>query len=701
MRLRFSVAFLLVVSGILWAVPGYACDYSQMLNDFPIDGATVSSTMPTLGVVTGTTPSDPCAHTYTQWLIATDPNGDNIIFDSAAQNPNEDNINLYVITVPSGYLSSGQTYYWVARQYDGNGEGFFSDATGFTVASSTSSGNSCEFAEVVNYYPEYDQTISTTTPKLEIMSDGLGCEPSYTQWVVATDAKFGNVVFDSGLASNLFSITVPSGLLSLGQSYYWTAKVYDEFEHASPYSESTKFSISEIGEPTEVLVETFDAGSTFQVVRGPVLFPGADRPVIVKYIVVNGMAIFEGDILLGRVEIDNGTPGLQSTASANEPQGIGIRSFAGNLWPAGVMPYTLDTSFSQAQRNEINQAMQMVSAASVIRFAPRSTESDYVHFQPGAGCSSYVGRIGGKQEIIVNERCGLGSTIHEILHALGVFHEQSRCDRDNFVRINFGNIEAGREGNFENQCVTGADIGSYDHGSIMHYPEFAFSSNNQATIETIPAGTPIGNRSGLSAGDIGSIQSLYGGSPISPPAGNVAPVVDLKAAQDNSGVLVFNANATDPDGDPLTYEWFLNGDKQLVFDSEVRWSDPADGTHTVMVRVNDGRGNSTQDTINFDVTPGGDPGPGPGPGPGGSKTIAQALDTNNNVRIDDPEIMKGIQYWILGEIVAGTDNLRISDGKILNLISYWILSTPIPQSTAAIPEPKANFWDWMMDILKW
>ncbi len=699
MRLRFIVTFLLAVSGILWAVPGYACDYPQMLNDFPVDGATVSSTTPTLGVVTGTTPSDPCAHTYTGWQIATDSNGDNVIFDSSEQNPNKDDINLYTMTIPSGYLESGQTYYWVAVQYDEFGSGPFSNPTSFTVSTQTTN-NSCEFAEVVNYYPENEQTISTTTPKLEIESEGLGCEPSYTQWIVATDAKFGNVVFDSGFdSSNLFYINVPSGLLSLGQSYYWTAKVYDEFEHVSPYSRTTSFSISEIGQP-EVVVEAFGPGLPFKLVRGPVLFPGADRPVIVKYIIVDGRAIFEGDILLGRVEMDNGTPTLQSTASANQPQGIGIRSFAGNLWPAGVMAYTIDNSFSQAQKNEISQAMQMVSAASVIRFAPRTTESDYVHFQPGAGCSSYIGRIGGKQEIIVNERCGLGSTIHEILHALGIFHEQSRCDRDNFVRINFGNIEAGREGNFENQCVTGADIGSYDHGSIMHYPAFAFSSNNQATIETIPAGTPIGNRSGLSAGDIASIQSLYGGSPISPPAGNVAPVVDLKAAQDNnSGVLVFNANATDPDGDPLTYEWFLNGDKQLVFDPEVRWADPADGTHTVMVKVNDGRGNSTQDTINFDVTPGGDSGPGPGPGTG-SKTVAQALDANNNVRIDDPEIIKGIQYWILGEIVAGTDNLRIGDDKMLNLISYWILATPIPQAAEPAPESTFNFWDWVKGVFK-
>ena len=103
-------------------------------------------------------------------------------------------------------------------------------------------------------------------------------------------------------------------------------------------------------------------------------------------------------------------------------------------------------------------------------------------------------------------------------HAVGLEHEQTRCDRDNFVRINYGNIISGRAFNFDKYCDSQhRDLGVYDYNSLMHYGAYDFSANTLPTISGLNppngahTGSPLnfGSFSNLSAGDIASINSLY------------------------------------------------------------------------------------------------------------------------------------------------------------------------------------------------
>ena len=68
-----------------------------------------------------------------------------------------------------------------------------------------------------------------------------------------------------------------------------------------------------------------------------------------------------------------------------------------------------------------------------VRVVERTTESDYIAITSGSGCWSYVGRQGGRQELNLqrgNPGCVFpGIVEHEMLHALGTWHEQSRPDR--------------------------------------------------------------------------------------------------------------------------------------------------------------------------------------------------------------------------------------------------------------------------------
>lgn len=230
----------------------------------------------------------------------------------------------------------------------------------------------------------------------------------------------------------------------------------------------------------------------------------------VRYSAIENQAIFEGDIVLGSVEemekvrkrIDNGV----------ETLGVAI-SGAQFRWPQATVFYTIDPSLPNRQR--VQDAIAHWEAKTKIRFVERTgahaAEQNFVTFRPGSGCSSQVGMRGGQQFITLGPNCTAGNAIHEIGHTVGLWHEQSREDRDTFVKVDFTNIMSGLEHNFDQHITDGDDIGGYDYGSIMHYPPNAFAKDQSkpTIIPLKPTTAQIGQRSGLSEGDIAAVQALY------------------------------------------------------------------------------------------------------------------------------------------------------------------------------------------------
>jgi len=93
-----------------------------------------------------------------------------------------------------------------------------------------------------------------------------------------------------------------------------------------------------------------------------------------------------------------------------------------------------------------------------------------------------IGRQGGPQHIQLKDSASFGTVVHEMGHTIGLFHEQSRADRNDFIEVRVDNIDPVERHNFEQEIRDGIDLGPYDFGSIMHYNEKAFSINNQPTI---------------------------------------------------------------------------------------------------------------------------------------------------------------------------------------------------------------------------
>jgi hypothetical protein len=306
-------------------------------------------------------------------------------------------------------------------------------------------------------------------------------------------------------------------------------------------------------------------------------------------------------------------------------------AYSQDLWPqvngVATVFYVIDAASDPNAAPKIQAAIATFNGdfPGLIQWVPWTTSAgpNYVDIDLSAAdtsgeCEANEGyEAVPAQPMTGSTNCTVGTILHEVGHVIGLWHEQSRSDRDTYVTVNYNNVIKGSWSNF--QIVTDNEqiLSAYDYASVMQYIPFAFTRNGGVVIESIPAGIPLGGYEGVpaqpgptgtpalpyfdySAGDKETIERLYGKAPTE---------VTITSNPVGLSVIVDGATITTP----KTYAWPLYSTHTLAVAAEVqtlpgailnsnpsvattfyytygRWSDSTSQSHSITVTPGNGSG---------------------------------------------------------------------------------------------------------------
>ncbi|KAH8264011.1 hypothetical protein KR038_000476 [Drosophila bunnanda] len=193
-------------------------------------------------------------------------------------------------------------------------------------------------------------------------------------------------------------------------------------------------------------------------------------------------------------------------------------------WPGNKIYYRISEDYSEQEVANVRTAMASFGEQTCVQFeefegSPPGGKR-YVSFKKSPNmCGTRVGYQPlsfGSHDVLLNERCLTMPAViqHETLHLMGLFHEQSRPDRDEYVVIDYDNIPRKYWSQFMAQDRTTTFDVPYDYESVMHYSKNAFAKDpSKPTIRALINGETVerdmGQVRGPSEGDWAKIRFMY------------------------------------------------------------------------------------------------------------------------------------------------------------------------------------------------
>lgn len=226
--------------------------------------------------------------------------------------------------------------------------------------------------------------------------------------------------------------------------------------------------------------------------------------VITSVTVVDDMIVAHGDLIVGQI---TDMEDLMERSRTGEPIILPMP----RLWVSKKIPYVIDNGLKNSAA--VEEAIENINRNANVEWVLRSDEKDFVRFKVGPlNCYSPLGKIGGEQAISLSPDCTRGSIMHEMLHTMGLLHEQNRFDRDKYIKILWENIDSKNHLQFQKIKNDLLDLEEFpfDFKSIMLYSQSSFSKYpGDFTIVRVDGDTYYPGREELSKEDLRKLNSLY------------------------------------------------------------------------------------------------------------------------------------------------------------------------------------------------
>ncbi|XP_017872136.1 PREDICTED: zinc metalloproteinase nas-7 [Drosophila arizonae] len=199
------------------------------------------------------------------------------------------------------------------------------------------------------------------------------------------------------------------------------------------------------------------------------------------------------------------------------------------LWPSTRIYYRIASDCSPEEVANVHTALATFNEQSCLQFeeltGPAPPGSRYVYYKKSDRlCGTRIGYNplpvfgSGSHDVLLSPKCMAvpGIIQHETLHLLGLYHEQSRPDRDDHVVIDYDNIPRKYWPQFmatSSSTTTTYDV-PYDFESVMHYPKNAFATDPskptiRALVDGVPTEREMGQTVGPTEGDLFKIRKMY------------------------------------------------------------------------------------------------------------------------------------------------------------------------------------------------